>query len=105
MPILLTILALERGIDFISEEPPLLVSQSLILPSDLFILRLLLRTPLLLVLWLFNLVRIIFIYLSFLSFLFTTFRVRLALLLEILVAFKELAMWQEHVGVSSGTQV
>lgn len=105
MPILLTILTLERRINFISEETPLLVSQSLILSSDLFILRLLLRTHLLLVLWLFNLICIIFIDLSFLPFLFPTFRVCLALLFEILVAFQEFAMWQDYVWVSSCTQI
>ena len=105
MSIFLTILAFESWINFICKEPPLLICQPLILTSYLFItLRFLRTTTSLLLLGLLNLVGIILINLAFFSLLFG-FRVFQALLFEILVAFEELSLRQEHVRVSSRTQI
>jgi hypothetical protein len=86
MPVFLTILALESWINLISKEPPLLICESLILPSNLFTVTL--RQLLLLFLGLLHLISIILIDLSFLA-LLLALRVRYHLLFEILVAFEE----------------
>ena len=100
MPVFLTILALESWINLISKEPPLLICESLILPS--YLLTTVTLRLLLLFLGLLHLISIILIDLSFLSLLFTL-RVSYHLLFEILVAFEEFTVREKHIGVSSRT--